>query len=152
MQFKTSCFLTFFILIISIKSYTQNIDLKSYRWKNRMIVIVSKDSKDSLYIKQLQEFSQPAKAFKERKLKVLDVQKNRVREISFRNNKTEIGPWKNEASLYNTYASKKPPFKVMLIGLDGGRKKTVKNKVFTKDLLFTLIDGMPMRKAELKRN
>ena len=40
-------------------------------------------------------------------------------------------------------------FEVVLIGLDGGIKLR-QTKLVSLDKLFTLIDGMPMRRNELK--
>ena len=39
----------------------------------------------------------------------------------------------------------------LLIGLDGGIKLR-QNSILTKEKLFAIIDGMPMRRRELKKN
>jgi len=42
------------------------------------------------------------------------------------------------------------PFEVRLIGLDGG-VKLQQNKILSREKLFSIIDGMPMRKREMKK-
>lgn len=139
-------------LLFSFYSYTQNVNTKSYKWKYRLVLIVSEGKENILYSKQLNELLDSAKAFEERKLKIIDIQPNKVREISYLNNQIIIEPWQKNTELYRKYKSKKSNFKVLLIGLDGGIKKVIQQKFFPKKLLFTLIDGMPMRRTELKRN
>ncbi|MDP5094209.1 MAG: DUF4174 domain-containing protein, partial [Polaribacter sp.] len=53
--------------------------------------------------------------------------------------------------LFLKYNPKNTPFKVMLIGLDGGIK-LAQSTVLSKEKLFAIIDGMPMRKREIRNN
>ncbi|WP_299624780.1 DUF4174 domain-containing protein [uncultured Tenacibaculum sp.] len=149
---KTKGLIFYALLLMGLNSFSQSINLKSLKWKNRVVLIVTNNTNDAVYHKQLSEFIDNPKAFEERKLKVFDIQKNRAREITYTNGKTIIGSWFVNDALYKKYSSRKTDFKVLLIGLDGGIKKTVKQKVFTKELLLTLIDGMPMRRSELRKN
>ena len=47
--------------------------------------------------------------------------------------------------------SKNKPFKVVLIGLDGTIKYTKNSPISAKNL-FTIIDGMPMRRSKMNTN
>ncbi|WP_299836078.1 DUF4174 domain-containing protein [uncultured Tenacibaculum sp.] len=149
---RTKGLIFYALLLMGLNSFSQSINLKSLKWKNRVVLIVTNNTNDSLYYKQLSEFIDNPKAFEERKLKVFDIQKNRAREITYTNGKTIIGSWFVNDALYKKYSSRKTNFKTLLIGLDGGIKKIMKQKVFTKELLLTLIDGMPMRRSEVRKN
>lgn len=46
---------------------------------------------------------------------------------------------------------KKSDFRVLLIGLDGG-KKLDQTKMLSVKKLFNIIDSMPMRQAEIQKN
>lgn len=55
------------------------------------------------------------------------------------------------SSLYKTYAvSAGESFTIILVGKDGGEKYR-SNKITTTTQLFALIDGMPMRQAEMRQ-
>lgn len=47
------------------------------------------------------------------------------------------------------FKNEKASFKVLLIGLDGGTKLELTNYLST-EKLFTIIEGVPMRKRKLK--
>jgi len=132
--------------------YSQETDLNHFKWKNRLVLVISKDGKEPEYQKQIEEFTKKPEGYNERKLVVLDIQKNKFRKIEFIDNKTMlVNKWQENNDLYREYASRKEYFKVLLIGLDGGIKRTKKRKILSKSSLFAIIDGMPMRRAELKR-
>ena len=57
--------------------------------------------------------------------------------------------WK-KSSLFEKY-SENGQFEVILIGLDGGVKLR-KSELLSSEELFTVIDGMPMRRAEIRRS
>ncbi len=140
------------LFYISFSSFSQQIDIKSLKWKNRVILIISDTKDNTLYREQIHEYINLPDAFNDRKLKIIDIQQNRYRTISYFKDKTVIGTWISNTSLYTKYSSKQSNFKVVLLGLDGGTKKIIRDQVFSRTLLFTLIDGMPMRKAELRKN
>jgi len=53
--------------------------------------------------------------------------------------------------LFSSFIPKKDVFTIRLIGLDGGIKLE-QNRVLSSEKLFTVIDGMPMRKNEIRKN
>lgn len=59
--------------------------------------------------------------------------------------------WITGSTLYNTYKSKESTLELILIGLDGGIKHRT-NKLTPALEIFTVIDGMPMRRSEINNN
>ena len=59
--------------------------------------------------------------------------------------------WITNPYFYYRAKKNKEDFEIVLIGLDGGTKLR-QNKLLTLEKLFTLIDGMPMRKLEHRKN
>ena len=57
--------------------------------------------------------------------------------------------WKKSTLNIKRFFEKEESFKIVLIGLDGGIKLK-QNTILTPEKLFAIIDGMPMRKRELK--
>ena len=114
----------FFISIgvmICIQSFSQ--DLGQYRWRNR-IILISGDTESSVYQKQIQILNQEKfqQPLEERKLLVITNDRN----------------------------AKQEDFNLKLIGLDGGEKLN-SNDFVDPQLIFDLIDSMPMRRSEMKR-
>jgi len=114
--------------------------LDPYRWKNRVLLVFAPDLQDQRLKSQLSLFDAHRAAVAERDLKVL-----------------VLNPGGNEAfaaadtkHLYQMYKVEKEAFVLILIGKDGGEKlrKTQPLAVAT---LFSTIDAMPMRKAEMGR-
>ena len=56
-----------------------------------------------------------------------------------------------EDALYKKYIADTSGFTVLLIGKDGSEKHRT-NKLLTVDELFAIIDAMPMRKREMKKD
>ena len=63
----------------------------------------------------------------------------------------ESNHWISSKQWYIEFKKTKKPIEIILIGLDGG-VKLHQTKLLNLEKLFTLIDGMPMRKAEIKKN
>lgn len=120
-----------------------NAQMEQHKWKERVLLILSKKDSD-LVKKQWKEFSEIPSKTKERKLVLYKVQPS-----YFFNSKDNIQ--QNSASLYREYKRSNKGFEVVLIGLDGGIKLR-QAKFLTAKKLFTIIDGMPMRKLELRKN
>jgi hypothetical protein len=131
-------------MTLSMKSRTQ--DLSTHRWKERPILIFAKSDFDAKLTNQLEEFRLDMAGLKDRKIIVYQIFEEYY-ETGFIIGETQ----KVKSSLLNKYKSSSAQFEFMLIGLDGGIKykseKLVKNST-----LFSIIDGMPMRKAELNKN
>ncbi|WP_298766137.1 DUF4174 domain-containing protein [uncultured Polaribacter sp.] len=132
-------YLFFFILsFFSIITLGQNI--KKHQWKNRVLLVISNDQNNGQLKKQFLLLEEHPKELIERKLVVYCFLKNKY-QYNFK------GDWKPSTKFKN----EKGAFKVLLVGLDGG-VKLQQDSVLSTEKLFTIIDGMPMRKRELQKN
>jgi hypothetical protein len=113
--------------------------LNNYRWKNRIIVILSKD--DKLIQKQKKIFDKSLEGILERDVIIFGVEKNTVPYIKL--NHSYLNSIKKEFNLGIDD-------KIVLFGKDGSIKGSWKEPI-TAEKLFKLIDSMPMRKAEMQK-
>ena len=120
-------------------------DLQQYQWQNRIIVVYSNETELDLVSKQLKLLTKEPKELSERKLILIQAQKNQYKTIFPENSEWVSSSLTNELKI-----SRKTKFEVFLLGLDGGIKLRQQEIVQT-EKLFSLIDGMPMRKAEIRR-
>lgn len=125
---------------MNFDSYNQNI--KKHLWKDRVLIIESENTRNTLYQQQIEVLKNDAKGLKERKLVV----------YWYFNDGYTRG-FSNPINRYETRKNQiaKTDFSITLIGLDGG-KKLRQNSMLAKEKLFAIIDGMPMRRRELKKN
>jgi hypothetical protein len=119
-------------------------NLSEYLWKNRVILIITNDIDSKIYTSQIQEFSASSEDFKERKLIIYSVLPKKHKLENAKEN-----DWVTDYKLYSNYNPSNKTFQVVLLGLDGSIKLQ-QNSVLTTTKLFSKIDGMPMRRAELK--
>lgn len=140
MKFLTITYFIFF----GFYAQGQDLDLRDFRWENRILLFISEDSNNTKYQKQLFEFIEKEDGMSERKLLIVEVQKNRYRLHG------ELLEWNESSSLYKEYANDHNDFQVLLIGLDGGIKLRQKEMVTAKEI-FDKIDSMPMRMSEIRR-
>ncbi|TMM32060.1 DUF4174 domain-containing protein [Polaribacter aestuariivivens] len=132
--------ITIIFLFISMVSLGQNMD--KHQWKNRVLLVYTDNINSEDFKNQTLILEEHEKELLERKLLVYRFSKD-IYNFNFEKN------WKTSNSLYKKYVHNLKNFKVLLIGLDGGIKLT-QNSVLKSDKLFTIIDGMPIRKRELK--
>jgi hypothetical protein len=117
-------------------------DLEKHQWKNRVLLIYGDEKTNTDFTKQMKILSENKKGLIERKLKLYQFIKNQFT-FDF-----DEG-WISSNLLFKNYVNNNERFKVILIGLDGGVKLT-QNSILSTEKLFAIIDGMPMRKRELK--
>ena len=134
----------FLIILILFLSNTMNAqELVSYRWENRIVLIITNNEKAEKYQNQL-ELLASASGLEERKLIIYRVMPNQftlgLKDLS----------WITSSKLYEKYHSIDNGFEVILIGLDG-TVKLRQTEILSTEKLFSTIDVMPMRRAELKR-
>jgi len=118
--------------------------LSKHQWKNRLILVLTNDITNTNYQNQLKAFQTEKEGMKERKLLVYHITPT---QYCIENDNKE---WHNSSKLHKNYKQTNAPFEVILIGLDGQIKLT-QNEILHTDKLFAIIDGMPMRRAELRR-
>ena len=120
-------------------SFGQNLD--KHQWKQRVLIVASKNT-DKLQ-QQVDSLTKNIKGIEERKLAIYQVTPNGYAKGTRRNN------WTKTTNFYKKIKKRKDDFEVILIGLDGGVKLR-QTEILSLEKLFTLIDGMPMRRQELK--
>ena len=136
--------LTIILLILLTQAnvmYAQ--DLKSHQWNERILLVISNDENESLFQEQILTLKQKLNELENRKLVVF--------QITAKGYKTGFSPkdnWIDDPSLFNKFNATKGPFKIVLIGLDGG-VKLEQYELLSVEKLFNTIDSMPMRRAEL---
>lgn len=127
-----------FVLTPMIFTYAQS--LKDYQWKNRLLFVLNPNGNSPFSHPQLKAFEDHTAAIEERQLLIMVLHHGKLTDIHGNELKQDPGelPFKD--------------FKgVVLIGKDGGVKL---KEPFTVDpeLIFNLIDSMPMRRAEIKNS
>lgn len=137
--------LTLLIILIFYGMTSKAQDLQQYQWENRIIVVYSNETELDLVSKQLDLLMEESNKLSERKLVVIQATKDRYKTIFPENSEWVSSSLKDELKI-----SRKTEFEVFLLGLDGGIKLRQQEIVQT-EKLFSLIDGMPMRKAEIRR-
>ncbi len=134
----------YLFLLLNGNLLAQNIS--QYKWKNRVLVLETSSLQNDKYLAQLHEFIGCEKAFQERKLILFLVHDSRYTLFTFKeNNNSE--QWRERTNTKGFTVTPGIDFKISLIGLDGGIKRT-QNKKVTKEALFLEIDSMPMRMRE----
>ncbi|MEM1003311.1 MAG: DUF4174 domain-containing protein [Bacteroidota bacterium] len=123
----------------------QNEALAKYQWKNRILVIVDSKNTSELYKKQIELLGELDESFDERKLLVFYAYEDGYKILN-----GDRANFVSDSSLYSELTSESSKFKVALFGLDGGIKLN-KPVPISKSDLFAIIDGMPMRKAEIRQ-
>ena len=120
------------------------LNLNNFEWENRVLIIGGHGSK---FKSQLDQINFESKEFINRNLVVILIEKDSSR-ISYDGLKTiKAIDYDSTLSIRNKYEFKE--FKLLLIGKDGGEKYN-SNDPININIIYELIDGMPMRKQEIK--
>lgn len=134
-----SKFITLLILLgIPILSMAQ---LDLHRWQDRVILIFADSDQQKDFQEQWLDLQKDTASLKERDLVVY--------RIFDQLEDKKLTP-ADAMQLRKRYHSDQTPFKVLLIGKDGGVKAQQTRPIPRSDF-FSLIDGMPMRRAEMRR-
>ncbi|UZD22739.1 DUF4174 domain-containing protein [Algoriphagus halophytocola] len=132
-----------YFLMVPIANFAQ--DLSSHQWKNRLIIIQTKNPGDPLFKQQIHELQTHQKGLDERRIVVYQ-----NTDQKYRQGLTLEGKWVSTFKESEKSPKENKEFQISLIGLDGG-VKLQKNTVLSCDELFKTIDQMPMRQSEMKR-
>ena len=126
------------LLIFLAESKLFGQSLADYQWKNRLVFIVNPDGNDPLAHPQVESFRKFNNDITDREILVLVLYQDMV--IDLNGEKQLI----DAAEVpYNNFQG------VILIGKDGGVK--LREEFFIEpSVIFTLIDSMPMRRAEMR--
>jgi len=133
------------IMITSCEARSYKNTLKSHKWQNRLLMVIADDTSNINFQKQIESLQSHKEDLIERKLLVYKALPTLYIK-GLENTNLESS---NE--LYKKYNPKSAPFKVVLIGLDG-RVKLKQTEILTIEKLNGIIDSMPMRMKEMRRN
>lgn len=140
---KNRILYTFLFLISFFHALGQ--DIRSHQWNERVLIVLTTDATSELYKKQLQVFKNTLSGIEERKLKIYLAAPSGYKVFG-----TDDEIWKPNNDLFSTVKQKDSELELVLIGLDGG----IKHRTYTltsAQEIFDVIDGMPIRKSEMKR-
>ncbi|MBC8756254.1 DUF4174 domain-containing protein [Kordia sp. YSTF-M3] len=124
-------------------------DLKKHQWENRIIIIKATDIASKKQQQQLKEFRDASEEMIDRRFVVYVITRDDFRLINYKNSALNTSG-KISEKLKNSL-NPKEDFEVFLIGLDSGIKLQ-QTEVLTKIDLFKIVDSMPMRRNELRKN
>jgi len=126
--------LSILLTSISVIAFSQSMELKDQKWKNRIVLLFAPDKSDAELVAQQDIIKRNKLAFLDRDLIV----------------RSYILADENGHELRHKFKIQEDKFTFILIGKDGG-EKLIKNKVVKSKDLFDLIDSMPMRQSEMRR-
>jgi hypothetical protein len=118
---------------------------EDYTWKNRLILILSNNPNSDVLNDQLRILKSDKLGLTERKLKIFRIHPYDIDSLEKQEDVIV------SERIYNHFIDKNETFQIILIGLDGGVKLR-QNKILSRQELYTLIDSMPMRQAEMTKN
>lgn len=127
-------------LFFTLFSFSQ--DLERHQWKNRVLIIYTADKNSDELENQFNILSKNKEALLERKLVTYA-----FTEDAFRFHFDEH--WQKLEKSHQRYIPKKKSFKIFLLGLDGNIKLE-QSSLLTAKKLFATIDGMEMRRREIR--
>jgi hypothetical protein len=137
------------LLIISFfqfsKMTAQSLDW--YKWKNRIVLIITNNENSKMYQDQLELLKTSKAGLQERKVMVCRAMPSQFT-FGYGN-----FTWIHYPNIYDKYHDYKSAvnFEVLLIGLDG-EVKLRQTEMLDIEKLFSTIDVMPMRRAEMEKN
>lgn len=115
------------------------------KWENRIVIVFTNSENSEKFLAQKNELIPEIKGFEERKLKLIHSTPEK-----FMQSLPIASEWIEDAGIYKQMLDKEADFEVILIGLDGGIKLRQK-EILESNHLFSLIDSMPMRQAEMRK-
>ena len=118
--------------------------MEKYKWKNRPLLVFATTGDDAQYQRQRQIIGRRLAGFIERDMIIVYVLADSVT--------AELGPPPGQSAetLRFKYGIRKSEFRTILVGKDGGAKLSSGSPV-SEQRIFGLIDGMPMRREEMRR-
>ncbi|MDW7690712.1 DUF4174 domain-containing protein [Flammeovirgaceae bacterium SG7u.111] len=138
----------FFSLIATIKFQEVRqvpLPLSQYQWENRLLLVFAKEKSDEQLLALKKQLKAEADELKGRDILVF---------YFFQDNSGEFEGKKLDEKevekLWKSYLPSREVTTLLLIGKDGGEKYR-KTKGFDLNEIFSLIDGMPMRRQEMRQ-
>ncbi len=140
----TALFLLSFTLFQSTEVMAQK-HLRDYQWKQRILLLIAPDHNMSAFTSQAESIRLNKTAFEERDVLIFMVSPEEVFGLDQTISSLDALAVYKDTDTELTYSG------VVLIGKDGGVK--LRNDFgVAPQKIFDLIDGMPMRRAEIRNN
>lgn len=122
------------------------LDVDQFKWKKRIILVFTDLPSEEACAWQIRALSERKNELSDRDLLILKVnQKNKALD-PLTGKQYDL-----KSDFYSMYESEYGAFGLILIGKDGGIKLNSK-KPIEPQIIFSLIDGMPMRQAEMRKS
>jgi len=134
-----------FLILLVFTNFAFSQSINKHQWKDRLLLFIADSYDQKELTEQLKKFDNTTEALAERKLIIYQITPHSYVQGMKKNSK-KIS---KKNALYQKYNTLKDPFKVILIGLDGGIKLN-KSNLISPVKIFDKIDQMPMRQQELK--
>lgn len=144
MHMTTTLFLHISLVMLGL-SLQQSNPLNEYQWQNRLILVFNDLDSEVQAQMQLDKFTGQTPELQDRDLLIFRIDDSQVSD-GLDSKVTDI----EAASLRKSFNIDIEEFVVLLIGKDGGVKLRSEEVVSSQEL-FALIDGMPMRRSEIRR-
>ena len=119
--------------------------LEKHQWQDRLLLIFAGEQQRQVLKEQLQLFHKEQRACLERNLKIYQITSQQVVLPN-----GEMGEDGLASPFYRLFTQQKSAFSLLLIGKDGG-VKLERKELTDPSYIFTLIDGMPMRRREMRQ-
>jgi hypothetical protein len=119
--------------------------ISNFKWKYRPLIVCATNASDADFIVQRASIEAARTGFKARDVVVVMVIGNTVSSLY------GPSPQISAAGLRSRCGSQGSGFRVVLIGKDGGTKRT-SNSPLAVGEIFGTIDAMPMRRDEIRRS
>ncbi len=129
---------------VQVKAKMTSFSLSSQKDQNRILLVFAPNAQNSNYQKQMQLFAREEAAFRDRDLILVQVLAKGESQV----NGQEIDQ-ASVAKLRDRFRFGAGDFRVILIGKDGGEKRSDATPV-TPKAIFSEIDAMPMRRQEMR--
>ncbi|GAB3193868.1 hypothetical protein ABID22_000418 [Pontibacter aydingkolensis] len=120
-------------------------DLNNFKWENRVLLLFTPDAENEEYTKQKTNISKNAKGLPERDMVLIDVEGETILRIN-----GEVQTEEHGKQLREQFGVAPDAFTILLLGKDGTEKYRSANAV-PLDTIYTLIDQMPMRQQEMRK-
>lgn len=134
-----------YLIKLLIVMMIQNNPIEAHKWEKRVLIVSASSHTNVGYKRQNQILEKDKKGTKERDLIIY-----RLYDDHWLDPKNESLSKKQSDAIYREYNIQRGTFSVLLIGKDGGIKMHKEDIISTKEI-FKLIDSMPMRQQEMRK-
>ena len=134
-------------LLFLMSTYAENVkaqDFSAHKWEHRLVLILTDDTDNEKYNKQVEEIKKQPDGIKERKIVVYHITPKKFKKG------LSDEKWQKSETKYKRYKKTTSQPEVILMGLDGGVKLRAE-EFLSNQKLFDTIDAMPMRMQEMRR-